>query len=258
MAKRTSTDFLAHILLLLMAANYNLKPSLRKYLKTEHGWLNFSVGVRTENNTVERAIINNSGGGVTLSGGEPTLFMEFASDLLKKLRSLNIHNIIETCGQFNYNSFMELMCPYLDAVFYDIKLFAPREHEKYCRVDNSRILSNFEKLHRLYLEGGIEVLPRIALIPDITDTQKNLKDIALFLKKNGVTRVALLQYNPLWVEKAKKLGAANSYTEMEKMTQWLARSQVKECFAIFDDFEVNAPDRGVPAFRGANHLVSRC
>jgi pyruvate formate lyase activating enzyme len=201
---------------------------------------------------------DNSGGGVTLSGGEPTLFIEFASDLLRKLRALGIHSIIETCGQFNYGPFMELMYPYLDAIFYDIKLFDPREHGKYCGVDNSRILSNFEKLYRLYHEGGIEVLPRIALIPDITDTQKNLKDIALFLKKSGVTRVALLQYNPLWVEKAKKLGVANSYAEVEKMTQWMARSYVKECFAIFDDFEVNTLNTGVLAFRGANRLVSRC
>lgn len=61
MVKRTSTDFLARVLLLLMAANYNLRPSLRKYLKSSHGWLNFSIAVRTENNTVEQAIIFNDG-----------------------------------------------------------------------------------------------------------------------------------------------------------------------------------------------------
>jgi len=61
MAKRTSTDFLARVLLFLMAANYNLRSSLKKYLKSSHGWLNFSIGVRTENNTVEQAIIFNQG-----------------------------------------------------------------------------------------------------------------------------------------------------------------------------------------------------
>ncbi|MBM4446380.1 MAG: formate acetyltransferase [Chloroflexi bacterium] len=61
MVKRTSTDFLARVLLLLMAANYNLRPSLRKYLKSSHGWLNFSIGVRTETNTVEKALIFNDG-----------------------------------------------------------------------------------------------------------------------------------------------------------------------------------------------------
>ena len=61
MAKRTSTNFLARVLLLLMAVNYNLRPSLRKYLKSNHGWLNFSIGIRTENNMVEQAIIFNEG-----------------------------------------------------------------------------------------------------------------------------------------------------------------------------------------------------
>ena len=61
MAKRTSTDFLTRVLLFLMAVNYNLRPSLRKYLKSSHGWLNFSTGIRTENNTVQQAIIFNEG-----------------------------------------------------------------------------------------------------------------------------------------------------------------------------------------------------
>jgi pyruvate formate lyase activating enzyme len=201
---------------------------------------------------------NNSGGGVTLSGGEPTLYMEFTADLLRKLKSLGIHTVLETCGQFNYVPFVELVYPYLDTIFYDIKLFDARKHEKYCGVDNSHILSNFEKLHLLYVEGGTEVVPRIALIPDITDTWRNLEGIALFLKKNGVTRVALLEYNPLWVEKTRKIGVTNNYAEAEKMTKWMERSHVKGCFSIFDDFEVNAPARGMPAFAGGNRSIGRC
>ena len=183
----------------------------------------------------------NSGGGVTLSGGEPTLYMEFTSDLLKDLKSLDIHAIIETCGQFSHDSFLELVYPYLDSIYYDIKLIDPLEHKKYCGVDNGRILDNFTKLYRLHLDGGIEILPRIPLVPDITDTRRNLEGIAKFLKKTEVARVALLQYNPLWIQKTRKIGAANDLAAGPKMTDWMSRAHLAECLAVFDDFEIDTP-----------------
>jgi len=113
MAKRTSTDFLAHILLLLMAANYNLKPSLRKYLKNEHGWLDFSVGVRTENNTVERAIIFKDGKAKVLKNipGDVDTTLIFARDEVVKemlrvtpneMLNMLLKNKLRIEGNLNY------------------------------------------------------------------------------------------------------------------------------------------------------------
>jgi pyruvate formate lyase activating enzyme len=175
-----------------------------------------------------------SGGGVTLSGGEPTLFMRFAADLLRKLKSVNIQTLIETCGQFDCAAFFELLYPYLDFIYYDIKLMDSQEHRKYCGVSNERILDNFRELyHASQRKGGVEVLPRIALIPGITDRRHNLEAAASFLTENKAREVALLQYNPLWVEKSKKLGVYSSYTEDVKMTTWMSLSHLKECSSIF-------------------------
>jgi len=180
-----------------------------------------------------------SGGGVTLSGGEPTLFMRFTADLLKKLKSLNIQTLLETCGHFDCAAFFELLYPHLDWIYYDMKLIDPQEHKKYCGLSNERILNNFRELYRVSQgKGGVQILPRIALIPGITDRRQNLEAAASFLKENRVRKVALLQYNPLWVGKSRKLGIHSSYTEDTKMTTWMSRSHVKDCLAIFEDFEV--------------------
>lgn len=63
-----------------------------------------------------------SGGGVTLSGGEPTLFLSFLSCLLRELKRNGIHTLIETCGYFNLEKFMKYVYPYIDYIYYDIKL----------------------------------------------------------------------------------------------------------------------------------------
>ncbi|MFW6113673.1 MAG: glycyl-radical enzyme activating protein, partial [Actinomycetota bacterium] len=84
-----------------------------------------------------------SGGGVTLSGGEPTLFMDFASRLLRLLKSLSVHTLVETCGYFDYLDFKTSLYPYLDLIYYDLKLYDPEEHRKYCGVPNKKILENF-------------------------------------------------------------------------------------------------------------------
>ncbi len=87
--------------------------------------------------------------------------------------------------------------PHLDLIYYDLKLYDPGEHRRYCGVSNDRILDNFEKLYRAAREGGVPVLPRIPLVPGITDKPRNLAALAGFLAENGAKQVALMPYNPL-------------------------------------------------------------
>ena len=189
---------------------------------------------------IERDIpfYNTSGGGVTLSGGEPALYMDFVSHLLRPLKDRKIHTIIETCGFFNNRRFMDLVYPYLDAVYMDLKLFDREDHRRYCGVPNDAILDNFRNLHELYLNGGIEVLPRIPLVPGITATGENLRDLVGFLKNCNASRVALLPYNPLWPAKSDKIGAGNAMPSGECMKGWMPAAEVKRCEAIFDGFEI--------------------
>lgn len=123
-----------------------------------------------------------SGGGVTLSGGEPTLHPEFIGEFAKNLKKKEINCAIETCGYFDYSPFKDLVLPYLDCILYDLKLIDPTEHKKYTGRDNRIILDNLRRL----VKEGIRIIPRTPLIPGITDTESNLQGILRFLEELGL------------------------------------------------------------------------
>jgi pyruvate formate lyase activating enzyme len=175
-----------------------------------------------------------SGGGVTLSGGEPAMFIEYTSELLRKLRAIGVHTLIETSGYFKFEEFNNKLYPYLDTIYMDLKIMDPKEHEKSCGVSNAKILENFSTLYKSFLEGGVRLLPRVHLIPGITAVEDNLKSIALFLKDNKASEVALLQYNPLWTEKSEKIGKSSSYGEKN----WISQSDLKKFESIFTELQI--------------------
>jgi pyruvate formate lyase activating enzyme len=181
-----------------------------------------------------------SGGGVTLSGGEPTMYMDFSSRLLAGLKKENIHTLLETCGQFDHDRFTKELYPHLDLIYYDLKLHDPGEHRRYCGVSNDRILDNFEKLFRAAREGGVPVLPRIPLVPGITDKPRNLAALAGFLAENGAKQVALMPYNPLWVEKGGKVGVNNPHARDESMRTWMSAGELARCRAAFSSFNLGS------------------
>jgi pyruvate formate lyase activating enzyme len=179
-----------------------------------------------------------SGGGVTLSGGEPLLFMDYTSRLLQRLKEMGVHTIVETCGHFELDDFEERILPYLDAIYFDLKIHDPDEHKRQCGIPNQLIQENFGKLFRAYLDGGTPVLARIPLIPGITASDGNLAALADFLTENGVKEVALLQYNPLWIEKSRKLGRDNPLAGQETMTTFMKPSEIARCHTIFESFDI--------------------
>lgn len=181
----------------------------------------------------DKPFFDTSGGGVTFSGGEPTACMEFLSELARHLREKGVHTLIETCGLFDFQRFTETVYPYLDTIYMDIKLMDNEAHRRHCGVGNTIILENFRKLFRLYREGGIEILPRIPLIPEITDTKSNLLAALGFLKDCGVEQVSLLPYHPLWQEKNSAIGIENQLGMENHMTKFLAREQIEACRSLF-------------------------
>jgi len=144
-----------------------------------------------------------SGGGVTLSGGECTIYPHYLESLLLLLKSEGIHVTLETGGHFEYSVFKRKILPHIDLIYYDIK-FADRElHIKYTGRSNRRILDNFRRLIR---EADIEVLPRLPLVPGITATRKNFFSVVDFLCQAGADSVSLLPYNPLGLEMSASIG----------------------------------------------------
>ena len=144
-----------------------------------------------------------SGGGVTLSGGEATLYPDYLQALLVPLKQRGIHVALETCGAFDYASFEDRILPWVDLVYYDVKIADPSAHKKYTGMGNRTILDNF---HRLVGDRKESVHPRVPLVPGVTDTRENLAAVADVLSAAGAGQVSLLPYNPMGFEMAERLG----------------------------------------------------
>ena len=177
----------------------------------------------------DKIFYDNSKGGVTLSGGEPLYHVNYVHNLLKELRKANIHSCIETAGLYNREKFEEYIRPHVDLIYFDLKIFNPKLHAYYCKVSNERILENFESLIK---QGVIEILPRIPLIPSITDTKENLRALAEYLNILNVKKIGLLSYNPLWLSKSEKIGIEHKYYHSE----WLSKEKKEEIKEIFSNF----------------------
>jgi pyruvate formate lyase activating enzyme len=153
----------------------------------------------------DRAFFRHSGGGVTLSGGECTLYPEYLEPLLHLLKKEGVHVALETSGYFDYPVFRRKLLPHFDLIYFDFKIGDPQLHRRYCGKSNRRIYRNLKALIR---EGAAVVYPRIPLVPNITATAENLAAIVDLLCLASASDVTLLPYNPLGVEMAINLGRA--------------------------------------------------
>jgi pyruvate formate lyase activating enzyme len=144
-----------------------------------------------------------SGGGVTWSGGECTMFPEYLLALARTLAERRIHQVIETAGTFAGDWFVSELLPWLDLVFFDLKLADPDLHRRHCGQDNRRILDNLALLWRAAPE---RVHVRVPLVPGVTATEANLRALGATLRALGVPGAILLPYNPLGRGMAGRLG----------------------------------------------------
>jgi glycyl-radical enzyme activating protein len=136
-------------------------------------------------------------GGVTLSGGEPLFQPEFALSVLQKLKSRGMDTCIETSMMAPLDV-VQALPELLDHCIVDIKLLNDEVHKRYTGVGNVQILENFR-----YLSGHArDLLVRIPLIPGVTATDENLKDIAAFVRSlNPAIPIELLNFNSLAASK---------------------------------------------------------
>ena len=138
----------------------------------------------------DRDFFMESGGGITLSGGEPAAQSAFLRVFLPLVKEEGIHVNMETCGMFKWEDVKPLL-PHLDLIYYDIKLMDPEAHRKYTGSPNRTILENFKKLARDF--PNLEV--RMPVVPAVNDTAENILDTASFLKENRHGSVHLLRYH---------------------------------------------------------------
>jgi pyruvate formate lyase activating enzyme len=149
---------------------------------------------------MKNAFFLQDGGGVTFSGGEPTMQADF---LLEVLDLIPLHKAIQTCGFCREDKFAKIL-EKLDFLFFDIKHTDPEVHKKYTGVDNSLILRNLEAVKK----SGKPFIARIPMIKGVNDGRDNLYATAQLLKDaKNLLRVEILPYN----------GAAGAKYEMTGM-----------------------------------------
>jgi len=142
-----------------------------------------------------------SGGGITITGGEPLFQPEFSLFILKNCKKNSVHTAIET-SLFCENTVLALFTEYVDLFIVDMKIADSEQHLKFTGKNNEIIKDNFSYL----AESGKEILVRIPLIPGITDTEKNLAEIAEYVNSfNRFIPIEYLDYNPLAENNYKRL-----------------------------------------------------
>ena len=145
-----------------------------------------------------------SGGGMTLSGGEPAMQPEFAAELLAQAKSAGIHTAMETAGHINWSVY-ERFLPYLDLVLFDSKQMDAELHQKYTGQSNKKIHENLRRF--CGADKKVEVIVRTPVIPGYNDDRENFTALAQFLKSmERVPKVELLPYNTLAGSKHPRLG----------------------------------------------------
>lgn len=154
----------------------------------------------------DKAFYENSGGGVTFSGGECMLQTEFLCEILKKCKENGIHTAVDTAGNVPWEYF-EKVIPYTDLFLYDIKCFSEDRHIEGTGVSNKLIKENLEKLSKVF--GG-DIIIRIPIIPDYNDDEDELQKTADFLSGMNILKTELLPYHAMGEHKYGALGTQHT------------------------------------------------
>ncbi len=150
----------------------------------------------------DKAFYDNSGGGVTFSGGEPFAQPAFLEELLEGSKRLGIHTVIETCGHCDPRAVARCE-PLADLFLYDIKAMDPKRHERLTGKSNSLILEN---LRTLASKAPGKLAVRIPVVPTCTDDEADLEAVADFLCSLGIAKVELMPYHSLGADKYASFG----------------------------------------------------
>ena len=150
----------------------------------------------------ERIFFDQSGGGVTFTGGEPLAQPDFLMAALEECKRNEIHTAIDTCGFASSKTIIDTI-PYTDLYLYDMKHMNPDKHKEYTGVDNEIILSNMIKLG----ENGANIFARMPFIPGLNSDDANMREMGEFLTKvKGLHHLNLLPYHSVAEDKHRRWG----------------------------------------------------
>jgi len=171
----------------------------------------------------DKIFYDNSGGGMTVSGGDPLMKPKFTLELFKAAKEKGLHTCIETSGFAKWED-IEAMLPYVDLFLWDVKESDSARHKEYTGVPNERILENLHKLN----EAGAGIVLRCPIIPGFNDRKEHLEFIgALAEELEHVIKVDVEPYHPLGKSKCEAIGKKYPLEELtfpadETVKEWIS------------------------------------
>lgn len=181
----------------------------------------------------ERVFIEESGGGVTFSGGEPLMQSKFLAEALSALQDNGIHTTVDTSGQAD-RSVIDTILDNTDLFLFDIKHLDPEKHRNYTGVSNRQILENYRSI----IEKGKKVFIRIPVIPGYNDDDEHLENLLNFIegyRGSSLSEIDLLPYHKIGSSKYRRFGMEfkmngvdqPSYDRMIQLKEYFASTGIK-------------------------------
>lgn len=149
----------------------------------------------------DRIFYEESGGGVTLSGGEPLVHIDFVEQLLKRLKEEGLNTAVDTCGAVPFE-YLERVAEHTDIFLYDLKLVDDEKHQAFTGASNKGIIDNLEKLTEIH--GNVHL--RIPIIDGVNAETSFIEETLDLIEGLNITEVHLLPYHSIARHKYKKLG----------------------------------------------------
>jgi pyruvate formate lyase activating enzyme len=185
---------------------------------------NIAVGELIEDVRKDIPFFQSSGGGVTLTGGEPFLQPEFSYNFLLACNQRDIHTALETTGYARWELITQLSSV-TNLFLYDVKFIDSDCHKRYTGVSNELILNNLMSLTAL----NCEIQVRVPCIPGINDGEDQIRSLANFVSRIGVKSIALLPYNAAAGAKYRWIGCQYTLSDRETQTQEYMNSLADIC-----------------------------
>jgi pyruvate formate lyase activating enzyme len=192
-----------------------------------------SVSEIMESIEKERVFFDQSGGGVTFSGGEPLIHTEMLVELLDRCGKIGIHRAVDTAGNVSTETILDV-AKHTDLFLYDLKMMDPVKHRKWTHSGNEKILFNLKAIAR----AGAHIIIRIPLIGGVNDTDENIEPTAKFISELAGEKkeVHLLPFHKIAQNKYQKLGRADDFemfNEPDKMA-------LTRAITLFGQYEIKA------------------
>lgn len=181
----------------------------------------------------EAIFFDQSGGGVTFSGGEPLMHSEYLLEALKECGKRMYHRVVDTTAFSKLETVLEV-AKHTELFLIDLKVMDSEKHKEFTGVSNEKILSNIVELAKT----NCEITFRMPLIKGVNTSEVNIEKTAIFMNSLVGNRdtINLLPYHKIAENKHIKLGASNKFIEFETLNN----DEVLKIISIFKNYEINA------------------